>query len=32
VFVPKYTSQNLFLDIGDRIANLPFKDALTPRT
>jgi multiple sugar transport system substrate-binding protein len=30
VFVPKYTSQNLFLDISDRIAKPPFKNALAP--
>jgi multiple sugar transport system substrate-binding protein len=30
VFVPKYTSQNLFLDISDRNAKLPFKNALAP--
>ena len=30
VFVPKYTSQNLFLDITDRIAKLPFRSALAP--
>ncbi|MBE3009977.1 sugar ABC transporter substrate-binding protein [Microbispora sp. NEAU-D428] len=30
IFVPNYTSQGLFLDITDRIAKLPFKDALAP--
>lgn len=30
IFVPNYTSQGLFLDITDRIATLPFKDALAP--
>ncbi|GAA3441384.1 sugar ABC transporter substrate-binding protein [Planomonospora venezuelensis] len=30
IFVPNYTSQGLFLDITDRIAALPYKDALAP--
>ncbi|MEU6408394.1 sugar ABC transporter substrate-binding protein [Microbispora sp. NPDC046933] len=30
IFVPNYTSQGLFLDVTDRIAKLPFKDALAP--
>jgi multiple sugar transport system substrate-binding protein len=30
VFVPKYTSQNLFLDITDKIAKLPYRSALAP--
>ncbi|QFY13191.1 extracellular solute-binding protein [Nonomuraea phyllanthi] len=30
IFVPNYTSQGLFADITDKIAKLPFKDALAP--
>lgn len=30
VFVPKYTSQNLFMDITDKINKLPFKSGLAP--
>lgn len=30
VFVPKYVSENLFMDITDRIATLPFRNALAP--
>lgn len=30
VFVPKYVSENLFMDITDKINKLPFKDALAP--
>ncbi|GLX95177.1 sugar ABC transporter substrate-binding protein [Herbidospora sp. NBRC 101105] len=30
IFVPNYTSQGLFADISDRVAALPFKDALAP--
>ncbi|WP_062430270.1 ABC transporter substrate-binding protein [Herbidospora daliensis] len=30
IFVPNYTSQGLFADVTDRIAALPFKDALAP--
>jgi multiple sugar transport system substrate-binding protein len=30
IYAPNYTSQGLYLDITDRIAALPFKDALAP--
>jgi multiple sugar transport system substrate-binding protein len=30
IFVPNYTSQGLYLDITDRIGQLPFKDKLAP--
>ncbi|MGH3391767.1 MAG: ABC transporter substrate-binding protein, partial [Actinomadura sp.] len=30
IFVPNYTSQGLFLDITDRIDQLPYKDKLAP--
>lgn len=30
IFVPKYTSQGLFLDLSDRIAKLPYAAAMAP--